>query len=139
MQVVEPPQLFLTGQPTLLTQYALEQVGRLTSIVSHQLWSRPGHALFLLEHAQAAKLLAGCHIPSAGVGSIILTSGDQDKDRRSNTEMGLPANATFDDRKALLTSLGRSVLSIENVSAMQVDQTRDSGNGRQPGSPPAPN
>ena len=137
-QSVDPPQLFLVCPPSLLTQYALEQVGLLTSIVSHQLLSRPGHALITLEHAQAAKVLAGCHIPFAGVGSIILTSGDQEKDRRSLLEVGLPENSSLDDRRAVLQSFGRSVLSIENVAAMQVDHSPEPGNVLQEASPPSP-
>ena len=119
-KVVEPPLLILVCPPTLLIQYALEQVGALTSIRRHQMLDRPGHALITLEHGDAAKVLAGCRIPSAGAGTITLTSGCPAKDASANSEMGVPVDAPVGSRAPHLLSLGRSVLSIENVAAAAI-------------------
>jgi hypothetical protein len=116
-KVVEPPCLILTSPPTILIQYAVEHVGTITSVRSHQLLPRPGHALLTLESDAAAKVLAGCHIPCAGTGHIILTTGSQERDALLCQEMGLSQGASLYDRQPLLDTLPRSFLSIENVRA----------------------
>ena len=121
-KVVDPPLLFLACPPTLLLQYALDQVGLLTSVRHHQPLERPGHALISFEHTNAAKILAGCHIHCAGVGTIILTTGSQEKDTQLTNEMHIPIYAPLSDRKPHLASLGRSLLSLENVAVLSSDQ-----------------
>ena len=116
-RVVEPPSLILVCPPTLLVQYAVEQIGVLTSIRRQQVLDRPGHALLTLEHTEAAKILLGSRIPCADAGAIILTSGCPSKDATANAEMGIPADASFAVRSTCLSQFGRSVLSIENVAA----------------------
>lgn len=135
-KVVEAPLLFLVCPPTLLIQYALDQVGLLTSITGHQLLSLPGRALLTLEHPMAAKVLAGCHIPFIGMGTIILTSGSPEKDILANSEVGLSGIISLQQRRDLLSTLGRSVLSFENVSALAMDDTPDVGNDQGGGLPP---
>jgi hypothetical protein len=78
---------------------------------------RPGHALLTLESEAAAKVLAGCHIPCAGTGHIILTTGSQERDAMLCQEMGLSPTASIYDRQPLLDTMPRSFLSIENVRA----------------------
>ena len=133
-RVVEPPQLFLICPPTLLLQFALEQVGQFTSISHHQPLERPGHALLTLEHPQAAEILAGCHVPCAGAGSIILTSGSPEKDQNLNAGTGITTGCPHQDRLPLLSTLSRSILSLENVAAA----AQVSGNVMcpSPGNPP---
>lgn len=117
-RVVEPPMLFLICPPTILVQYALDRVASVTSIRCHQLVDRPGHALLTLEHAAAAKALAGCRIPCTGAGNIILTSGLADRDRKASEEVGIRGELSLAERKAFLQGLPNTWLSLENVQSL---------------------